>query len=93
LAVFGLAACSNIAALGLGVTLVPMLSREVEFGVMFFLLAASALGLLTLLLVLIPSWYFFKRTKGRRHRLSLRLSCLTLIMLLIEFVVLLRFGH
>jgi len=93
LPVFGLAVCSNIAALGLGVISVPMFKGEVEFGGTVFLLAAGALGLLTLLLVLIPSWFFFRHTKGRRHRLSLRLSCLTLIVLLAEFVALLMFGH
>ena len=90
---FGLSILSILGATALGVSTVPMYTHEAEFGVSIFLLAALALGIVTLFLVVIPSWVLFERRERRRDRLSLRLSCLTLVMLVLEVVPLMMFGR
>jgi hypothetical protein len=91
--VFGLAFLSVLGAIGLGACSAPMFSREVEFGGMVFFFDALVLGLATLLCVTLPSWLGLRRRPERRYRLCLRLSWLTLALIILECAALVLFGH
>jgi hypothetical protein len=91
--VFVLSVLSVLGAIGLGACSVPMFIHEVEFGGFFWLLATIALGIVTLLVLVVPSWFLYRRKKDRRDRLSLRLSCLTLAILFLNTAALIVFGH
>jgi hypothetical protein len=91
--VFGLAVLSVLGAIGLGDCSVPMFRHEVEFGGMVFFFYAFVLGLATLLGVTLPSWLALRRRPERRYRLCLRLSWLTLALIVLECAALVLFGH
>lgn len=88
-----LSVMSIVATIPPGIYSIPIFTRNVEFGVAFFLVGEFALGILTLLLVVIPSWLLHRRRKDRRSQLSLRLSCLTLGILFLNSAAVMLFGH
>jgi hypothetical protein len=76
---FILSVLSVVGAIGLG------FSMNTDFG-SFWAIAALFLATATLLCVTLPGAVLFGRTHNTRYRLSLRLSLLTLTLLLFEFV-------
>lgn len=94
LVLFGLSVLSVLGAVGLGVESVPMYRHEVELGGFVWMLQATLLGVMTLFCVTIPSyWFHYRRKRHRRDGLSLRLSFVVLVVLFLNFLFLLMFGH
>jgi hypothetical protein len=89
--VFALAVLSILGAVGLGFASWRFFVGEVEFGIFWFL-AATALGLATLLCVTLPSYILLIRTQNVRYRTSFRLSGFTLALVFVECAAVL-FSH
>lgn len=94
LVLFSLSVLSVLGAVGLGLASVPMYRHEVEFGGFGWTLLALLLGALTLFCVTIPScWFHYRRKRHPKDGLSLRLSVVALVILSLEFLSLVMFGH
>jgi hypothetical protein len=76
----------------MGIASLPFFAREVAFG-LFWFVALGALGVATFVCVTLPSSLLLRRSQNPRFRTSLRLSMVSLTMLVLEFGAVVLFHH